>query len=395
MGNSKRLLIVVTQAEWGGVQGYVARCAAEAKRRGFEVLVAAGGTGELESRCLNNGIPYRRLSRLRRDISPFADVSAIRELVALMREWRPDVVYLHSSKAGIIGSIAARIAKVPRVVYRIGGWSFLDPVSPLQKIIRRWSEKLTAGMKDVIITVHPGDEELARRVGIRPREALVTVANGIDLNAFDANLLSRDDARALLRGLWREGVPSHASMDEHDQLVLTVANFYPAKNLIGYLDAVKLINKERPRTRFLIIGDGESRTQLQTERAALGLDAIVSLPGKRDDAASLLQGADAFVLPSVKEGMSWAVLEAMAASLPCVVTDVGANRWMAEDACAVVPPRDHQALAHAILRLLDDKTAADRSGARARNVIERRFTDRAMWDATFNALLPPGTTAAV
>src|SRR3989338_7911673 len=145
MRNSKRLLIVVTQAEWGGVQGYVARCDGEAKRRGFEVLVAAGGTGELESRCLNNGIPYRRLSRLRRDISPFADVSAIRELVALMREWRPDVVYLHSSKAGIIGSIAARIAKVPRVVYRIGGGAFLDPGSPLQKMIPRRGGKTTAG----------------------------------------------------------------------------------------------------------------------------------------------------------------------------------------------------------------------------------------------------------
>lgn len=393
MQNSKRLLFVVTQAEWGGVQSYVLRAALEARQRGFDVLVTAGGAGELETRCLKNGIPYRRLLRLRRDLSPLHDIAAIRELKTLMREWRPRVVYLHSSKAGVVGGLAARFARrkedgagLPRVIYRIGGWSFLDPVPPLQRLMRLWSERLTARLKDVIITVHPGDEELARRRGIKPRERVVTIPNGLDLDDFDAKLLPRDEARALLRALWRDGVPSHAALDENAPLMLTVANFYPTKNLLGYLDSVKLLISQRPGVRALVLGGGEERRALENKRRALGLENIVSLPGKHDDAAALLAGADLFVLPSLKEGMPWTVLEAMAAGLPCIVTDVGANRWMLEDAGTVAPRGDAKALADAILRTFSDHERARELGLRGRTIVERRFTEGAMWEATFAVL---------
>lgn len=477
MGYSKRLLLVITQAEWGGAQSYVFRAAKEAMRRGFDVLVAAGGEGDpstefipsmssrakprdeglgtgLEAKCREANIPYRRLFRLRRDISPVRDLGAVRELMALMREWKPDIAYLHSSKAGIAGSIAARITRhtedgktLPRVVYRIGGWSFLDPMSPAQKTIRRWSERLTARLKDAIIVLHPDDESLARRYRIMPRErlepvskiafasearifrarrvknekeyrdistsservaaekdglpsqngflrqALVTIPNGLDLAAFDANLLPQDEARAILRGLWRSGVPSHAAMPDNSPLVLTVANFYATKNLTGYLEAVRLLIKLRPDARILVIGDGEERGAIEARRRALGLEEIVSLPGRRPGAASFLAGADAFVLPSLKEGMPWTLLEAMAARLPCVVTDVGANRWMVgDDGGVIVPPKDANKLAQIVAAILDDHERARGLGVSGRQIVESRFTDRAMWEATFTELDKPPTT---
>jgi glycosyltransferase involved in cell wall biosynthesis len=418
MQNSKRLLIVITQAELGGAQSYVFRCAKEAIRRGFEVLVAAGGEGALETRCKNASVPYRRLLKLKRELSPVHDIQAIRELASLMKEWRPDAVFLHSSKTGVVGSIAARMARVPRTVYRIAGWSFLDPVSNAQKTIRRWSERLTAPMKDVIITLHPNDEKLAHASRIKPREAIVTIPNGLDLAGFDANLKSHEEAQHILNDLWQKGTkpeaPSadalRASRGTNDPdsavlrasgfvpspVILTIANFYPTKNLLGYLDAISIVHAQkqdatsgrdrRGSARFLIIGDGEQREALLEKRRSLNLDSVVAFAGQRDDAATLLRGTDLFVLPSVKEGMPWTVLEAMAAALPCVVTDVGANKWMLGDAGTVVPAGDAQKLADAIEQRLDDVQGSADMGLRARKTLESRFTEREMWDKTFQIL---------
>jgi glycosyltransferase involved in cell wall biosynthesis len=383
MAETKRLLLVVTQAEWGGVQGYVFRCAREALRRDWEVLVAAGGEGLLETHCHAASIPYRRLREMLRHISPLDDFRATRELIGLMKAWRPDTVYLHSSKAGIVGSIAARRAKAPRVVYRIGGWSFLDPVSSFQIRIRLWSEKLTARYKHLIITVHPGDEACAKKHHIRAREAVITIPNGLDPLAFNASLQSREVARHVLSALFASPLP------EQTRILLSIAHFYPTKDLIGYLHALARVARDLPSIRAVILGDGEQREALEALRVRLGLQDNVSLPGARPDAATLLAGADLFVLSSAKEGMPWTVLEAMAANTPIVTTDVGSNAWVLHgDAGWIVPPRDPDALAAAITEALCHPEEARLRAARARTALETRFAEQDMWESTFHALEP-------
>jgi glycosyltransferase involved in cell wall biosynthesis len=372
MNSAKRLLLVVTQSEWGGVQSYVLRCAKEAQRRGFAVLVAAGGTQELATRCRNNQVPYQELHYMTRAISPLQDLRAMQELRTLYASWNPSTIYLHSSKAGVIGSIAARGTNAC-VIYRIGGWSFLDPVSPLQQMIRRWSERLTAARKDIIITVHPGDEILANRASIRPRQQLITIPNGLDLAVFDAALLPRHNARAALDPHATDDVP----------MLLTVANLYPTKNILGYLDAIALLKQQGTRVRVIVIGDGEERASIEAKQRALGLTEDVLLLGQQRDASTLLRGADLFVLPSVKEGMPWTLLEAMAAGIPCVATDVGANRWMLGDAGWIVPARDPRALATAIHTALTHGSAMEQCGRTARQIVATRFTQTSMWEATF------------
>lgn len=381
MEKTKRLLIVVTQAEWGGVQGYVLRCALEARGRGWEVQVAAGGDGLLEERCRNADIPYRRLRSMRRAMMPFHDIAATRELVALMRDWKPDTVFLHSSKAGVVGSIAAAIAKVPRTVYRIGGWSFLDPVSPLQQMLRLWSERLTAKLKHVIITVHPGDEARATTHGIRARERVLTIANGLDIPTIDAALQPRNTARQTLADFFSSPLPNDA------RILLSIAHFYPTKDLAGYLKALALVHKTMPSVRAVILGDGEDRALLEAMRTEQDLNDVVALPGMHADASTLLPGADLFVLSSAKEGMPWTVLEAMAARTPIVATDVGSNAWvLEEDAGWVVPPKAPDALAMAILDALHDPQEAHLRAMRARTALETRFTAPRMWEQTFDVL---------
>ncbi|MBD3251563.1 glycosyltransferase [Candidatus Uhrbacteria bacterium] len=371
MKNAKRLLILITQSEWGGAQTYVLQAAMEAKRRNMEVLVAAGGAEELKTRCEQANIPYRELHHVKRSINPLSDLWAIHEIVKRTRDWKPTTSLLISSKMSVIGSIASRIANSPKVVYRIGGWSFLDPVSPLQKFIRRLSERVTCKLKDVIIVQHPGDEQLAKRYRLLPKQDLVVIPNGIHLKQFDAQLLPRDQARTKL-GVY-EGGP----------IILTTANFYATKGLMGYLDAIKQTHQRIPDARFHWIGDGGLRPTLERRIRELRLQNVVTLHGKRSDATQLLQAADLFVLPSVKEGMPWALLEAMAASRACIATDVGANRWMLKEAGWIVPPEQQTQLANAIMEALSDPEHAAQLARNARKAIEQRFTADQMWERTF------------
>ncbi len=389
MKNAKRILFAITQSEWGGAQSYVLKTAMEARGRGFEVLVAAGGEDELKQRCLEEKIDYRRLRHMRRDISVISDVRAIAELISLFRLWMPSTIYLHSSKAGIVGSIAARLANARRVVYRIGGWSFLDPVSPLRKSIRLWSEKLTARFKDIIIVLHPDDEALAKRHGIIPKERLMMIQNGLDLPSFEWKLLCKKLARARLQSLWARGRVNgendvaHSPDSDDSVLVLTIANFFPTKDLLGYLDAVATVHEAHPTARFLIAGDGDEREALEAKRHALGLDDVVSFPGFVNDASTLLSGADMFVLPSAKEGMPWSLLEAMAARVPCIATDVGANAWMIGKNGWIVPPKHPDLLSEALVKAIQNPSEANRRAEEARKDVELRFTERAMFEKTF------------
>lgn len=387
MQENGRILFIVTQADWGGVQQYIVKAAMEARRRGFDVLVAYGGKGDLPDECAGAGIASRALEHLVRPLAPMKDIKGIREIRALLREWKPDTVYLHSSKAGVLGSIAAHREDVPRIVYRIGGWSFLDPVSPLQKTLRLWMEKLTAPLKDVIIVVHPGDAELAKRHGIIAREAIAAIPNGLDIETFESRLLPREAARSALHDLWETDVATASRNRDAAHIILTIANFYPTKDLLGYMDAIKLIRNKND-LRFLIVGDGDERRMLEAKRGELGLEDRVSLPGKRNNIASLLRGADMFVLPSAKEGMPWTLLEAMAASIPCIATDVGANRWMLGGAGIIVPPKTPLALADAIDNIMQRPEKRGMMGQAGRSQIQERFQEQRMWDDTFRVLAP-------
>lgn len=369
-----RILFLLTTSDWGGVQLFIHAVAQATKKHGFEVRVAAGGEGALEGRCAEAGLPYTRLQTFRREISPFADLAALHEIRLLMRDFKPDIVHLNSSKMGVIGALAADLEHAPRVIYRIGGWSFLEEIAGWKKLIYRLAEKWTADKKDVIVTVHSGDEKLARREKIKPRGRLITIPNGIDLANFDQNLLGREEARNKL------------GLKSEELVVGTVANFYPAKNLPAYLATIAPLVPSRNNVRFVVLGDGPERAAIEKRREKLALDERVILAGRREDAARLLSAFDIFVLPSSKEGMPWALLEAMAASLPCIATDVGANRWMLREdreAGVIVPPHDPYALRAALEDLLRSPDKRRRLGEAARHEVETRFR----WEGALNATL--------
>ncbi|MFH2232300.1 MAG: glycosyltransferase family 4 protein [Patescibacteria group bacterium] len=374
----RRILFLITTSDWGGAQNFVFNMAREAKKQGFDVMVAAGESGELGARCEQIGINYRKVKTIKRKLTPFHDLAALYEIRSLIREFRPHIVHLNSSKMGVLGALAANLEKVPRIIYRIGGWAFLEDLGKIKHWIYLWSEKWSAPKKDIIVTVHPGDEELAKKYNFRPRDRIITIPNGIDLAQFDSELLTRDVARQKL------------DLGVNDLVIGTIANYYPAKNIPWYLECISEIENQKseigqgsripnteyriPNVRFVIIGDGPDNNLVRNKYEELNLDNRVILTGRRADARSLLKAFDIFVLPSSKEGMPWTLLEAMAASLPCIATDVGACRWMLEpDAGIVIQSKDKAALLHAINDLISNKEKQELLGETARHAVETRF----------------------
>jgi glycosyltransferase involved in cell wall biosynthesis len=367
---------MVTSQDWGGAQAYILNLAQAMKAKNLPVKVCAGGQGELGQRCQKSGIEFIELKRMARDINPINNLLSLFELIALFKREKPRAIHLNSSMMGVVGSLAGKIAKVPRIVYVAHGWVFNELLPAWKKDLYVWLEKTSARWKHVIICINPKDENLAKALNIKPKEKIVTILNGIDVQAHEAGLLDRHAAREKL------GLPLHA------MVIGTIANAYPPKNLIWYLDVCKKVHDKNSQINFIIIGDGPQMPDLMNKHSQLSLKTFVTLAGRRLDAPQLLRAFDVFVLPSSKEGMSITLLEAMASHVPCVATDVGANSISLGQEGIIVNVNDLEGLAKAILDLASDQNKRQAIAEKAFHNVKERFDWKRSSDETINVICP-------
>lgn len=370
----KRVLFVVTQSELGGAQRFLCELMSRLDRNKYGILVAAGkdGDGEFLGILRNMGVSTLSLRFLRRKIGLYDDFRGYLEVRGLIRDFKPDTLFLNSSKAGVIGSLAARIFPCLKVIYRIGGWSFNDPMPWLVRRFYILAEKYTAKFKDVIIVNSQRDLEQAKKLKIRPRQSIELIHNGVD--SYKLEIFGKDEAKIKLF----EKLPQRQRGFLHAKIVVgTVANFYKTKGLKYLVEAAKIINadQEMKEAVFVIIGDGTEREKLELQIKESGIKNKVFLTGKLPDARKYLAAFDIFVLPSVKEGFSWALLEAMAAKLPVVATNVGAAPEIIEDGKNgfLVEPRKPELLAQKIKELTDDEHLRREFGIQAHQTVVLKF----------------------
>ncbi|MDO8560116.1 MAG: glycosyltransferase family 4 protein, partial [bacterium] len=352
-----KILYVVTQSEMGGAQRYVRDLATALGRYDFTVGVAAGEGGPLLTQLAAANIATFPLKHLRRQIAPFNDLTAVRELADLIKHWQPDLVHLNSSKAGVIGVLATRRSGTRcRVVYTAHGFVFNEPLPGWQRALYRTAERRSAPGKDVIICVSEADRQSAIAARIAPPGKLATIHPGISAEPAS---LPPQEARDRLR---ERGVPPHGL------LVGTIAHLYPTKGLLDLISAAAQTVRQTPAT-FLIIGEGTQRALLTEKIRAAGLERSVLLLGEIPDAARLLPAIDVYASSSVKEGFPYALLEAMLAARAIVATAVGGVPEMISDNQhgLLVPAGDPAALAAAVARLLRSPEERERLSQAALN----------------------------
>ncbi len=313
-----KILYVITQSEWGGAQRYVFDLATNLGPE-FEVTVAVGepsGGRDLQHKLTINNeqltkkIKIVQLKYLVRNISLWDDIRAVWELRKLYKNFGPGIVHLNSSKAGVIGSYAARRlpkALRPHIVYTVHGWVFDEPLASWRQALYRYLEKSTALDKSAIITLSKHDAERGTTIGI-PKEKIHLVQNGINpLADGKANLLPNADPLNQLPKIYFG----------------TIANLYKTKGIDVLIKAVAKAKIKLHNSLFLIYGDGPEKKYIQKLIAEYNLGANIFLKGQTENAAQFLTKFSTFVLPSRKEGLPYVLLEALRAHVPIIATRVG------------------------------------------------------------------------
>lgn len=362
MAKISKILYIVTQSEWGGAQKYVFDLATNLSPDQYEVAVASGGHDELFIKLDEKKVKSYKLKNLVRQINPIKDIKAYFEIKKLIKEIKPDILHLNSSKAGVIGAIAGKHTGVKKIIYTVHGFVFNEPMASWQKIIYIWAEKFSAKYKDKLICVSEFDRQIGIKNQISDENKFVTINNGI----LKLNFLLKDEAKKEL------------ALPLNNTIIGTIANFYPTKGLTYLTQAAKIVTEKYPNTFFRIIGFGQLKNQLDDEvkKLKLGDKLLIDKIETKDGGYKYLLAFDIYTLPSVKEGFPFAILEAMQAGLPIIATSVGGIPEMIINGTngLLVPPADPQALAEAIIKLLENKELAKKFGDQAKIDVAQNFS---------------------
>jgi glycosyltransferase involved in cell wall biosynthesis len=292
------------------------------------------------------------------------ELCALVRLYRVMRQVRPDVVHTHTAKAGFLGRLAARLARVPVVVHTFHGHVLHGYYSPRKSQLLRRMERALAHLTDRIIAV---SEHVKRDLvghGVAPAERIEVIPLGLELDPF---LHSAPCRGAFRRELQLNGVA---------RVVGIVGRIFPIKNHHLFLEAASLVAREEPTARFVIVGDGPLRAELERQAQATGLADRAIFTGWRRDLPGIYADMDVLAVTSHNEGTPVSAIEAMAAGCPVVATNVGGLPDLICDGETgyLVPPGDARAVATALLHLLHRPETARRMGETARMAVRQRFS---------------------
>lgn len=380
----EKILYVITKSVWGGAQKYVFDLATNLPKDRFETAVVMGGNGVLSEKLEQAGIRAITLPILQERggffevVFSFINIRALFALIRIFRRERPDIIHLNSSKIGGLGGIAAFIFKLlnffifkPVVAFTVHGWPFKEARPWWQKIALWFLSWLSSLFHDKIILINTSDIHTAQR--FIPKRKLALIHNGI----APINFVPRKEARAFFAK--KIGRP----IADDTILIGTNAELTPNKGLEYLFLALLKLSKSNFNNNYrsptsiisMIIGDGNERLPLERRIASLGLRTITFLTGFIPDVARYLRGLDLFVLPSLKEGLPYTIMEAMAAGLAIAATNVGGIPDLISNGQEglLVPPRNPEALGAALKKLIENEPQRNILGVRAREKVEKYF----------------------
>lgn len=362
----KTVLHLSSSSGPGGAERIVCALAASLDRSRYRSIVGLFRPGWLKDECEKRELPVHVFPN-----DGFMNWKWMLACYRLIKKERVDLIQAHEFDANVHGALVAKLAGIPLVATVHGKNRFYE------KARRRWAFRLVSHMVQLVAVSEELKRFIVEQTGIS--EGRITVIhNGVDDSLGSDHVL----AEAFKRDL---GVPAG------HRVVGVVGNLYPVKGHTYLLAAIPDILKVCPETTFLFAGRGELEVSLKAQAKELGIEGHVQFLGLRQDIPRLLAIIDVFAMPSLSEGLSIALLEAMAAGKPAVVTQVGGNPELVKDGVtgALVPPKDAEALALALCGLLSDPDKRRQYGAEARKRVAEKFALRAMvarYQATYRAL---------
>jgi len=395
--HDKKILYVITRSNWGGAQRYVFDLVTNLPA-GWEGVVAFGGNGILNEKLASAEIRTINILRLGRDISLFGDIAVFFSLIRVFLRERPSVVHLNSSKIGGLGALAGRvyngIQKIKsswtknsrlktRIIFTAHGWAFNEPRNFVSKIIIRLLSWFTVVFSHKIIAVSEKDYKQAKQM-LFSNGKIYLVHNGVSKTQF----IERNKAREILLGskasklggdvVWVGIIAELTKNKGVEYAVEATEKFRRGENRGGGVGGAA---PKAPPIVLVVIGDGENKFKLANMIKNKKLERKIFLVGVRDNASSLLKAFDIFMLPSLKEGLPYVLLEAGVAKLPVVASGVGGVPEIIDDMKSgiLMRPREPEEIYKALMFLIKNKNKMKEFGSFLHEEVVTKFSsDRMM-----------------
>ena len=361
-----RLLHIVGESRFGGVAKIILPLSQLAQADGWQVDILTTDP-VFQQAVRQHGLGLVNLDVIRREIRPLWDLGGLLRLLQFLRSEPYHIVHTHTSKGGFVGRLASRLAGVPVIVHTAHGFAFHEGSPVSHRLLYSTLERIASHWCDRIVSVSEFHRKWAIELGMcRPRH-IMAIPNGIADVARNQKVSPAELRRQLGT---RCG----------DLLILSIARLAEDKGLKYLIEAAAMLPHMGRRIQIVIAGEGPARDRLTQLASHLCVTDQVSFAGFREDVGDLLAACDIVILPTLREGLSLSLLEAMAAGKPIITTSIGSQREVSSHAemALLVRPGDPLSLSESILRLAGDQALMARLGRNARAVYESCYTETKM-----------------
>ena len=398
MNTPKKVLILITKANWGGAQRYVYDVATHLPKDMFQVKVMAGTDGPLTQKLSAAGINAFGTLELGRDVNLKEDIRGFFKLFSLLRKDKPDILHVNSSKIGGLGALAGRLARVRKIVFTAHGWAFNEKRPFFERLFIAFLYWVTMISCHETIVVSEGARKQVRKWPFLEKK-LTVIYNGLGKPTGFA----RSNARLELA---RMNPALKAAIDgvSEGNLVWigTIAELHPIKGYIYALEAVERTvrsfetNKSTKRIIYTIISDGQQKAELEAKIAELRLEKNVIMMGFVPNAAEYVKAFDIFLLASLSEGLPYVLLEAGMAGVPVISTAVGGMPEIIDDMQTgiLVQPKSSRELSHAISYAIEHPDERRQYGVKLSESVKKKFSLDHMIESTQEVYLRDGLEPA-
>ena len=350
----KKVFHIITKLELGGAQKVTLMTLERLPRESYELGLVTGPEGLLVDWA--NRIPELKrvwLPSLVREVRPMEDLTAFLTLFRLFRREKPHVVHTHSSKAGILGRWAAKLAGVPFIFHTAHGFGF--PSSTACRIVGSWLERVTSRITTRLVVVSFANADKGEKNGVFKRGDWILCRDAISVSEFMQGGLRRQRLKE-----WN--IPA-------DRLVVgMIACLKPQKSPVDFVNVAARVLQQNSQAHFVLAGDGELRPEVEKRIQEHGIGKHFTLLGWQTDMPEVYRNLDIVVLTSLWEGLPCVFSEAMAGELPIVATNVDGAREaiVHEDNGFLHEPHDIEGMAASVLKLLESPELRQTMGGRGK-----------------------------
>lgn len=344
-----KIMHLVTMLELGGAQQNTLYTVSHLDKSYFDVYLGSGPGGILtEEATTLLGSKFEIIPHLIREIKPFYDIRALFDIIYYIKKVKPLIVHTHSSKAGILGRTAAYLSKAPIIIHSIHGYGFTRYQNIIKYNLLKLIERIVSKYTTHFICVSEANKIQGIKYNLFNKDKVSIIRSGIEINLFK----EADGER----------IRKEFSLEKNNPLIVMVACFKPQKAPLDFIYAAEIVHKRKPEARFMLVGDGILREEIQKAIRERNLSDCFFLAGWRRDVPSILAASNVVVLTSLWEGLPRTIIEAIASKKPVVATKVDGTADIIKDEINgfLAKPHDINTIATKIIELLENKQLANK-----------------------------------